>query len=76
MVSKFGPSMSAEEATRERLQRQEAVGKSGFSCWINWWGSDEWRDEVRNELNGMRKGGALRVRIERGVLVFDGGQET
>ncbi len=63
-VSKFGPGMSAEEATKERLQRQEAVDDSGFSCWVNWWGSDGWRDELREEVNGMDRGGMFSFRIK------------
>lgn len=74
-VSKFGPGMSAEEAAKEGLQRQEAVDKSGFSCWVNWWASDRWKDEIREELNGMGKRGAFSFRIKgEGVVVDHGGE--
>ena len=75
-VSKFGPGMSAEEAMKEGLQRQEAVGESGSSCWVNWWGSDGWRDAVRHELNSIPRGGGFWFRIDDGVVLIDGGQET
>ena len=56
-VSKFGPRLSAEEARREGTQRWEAVEKSGFSGSINWWGSEGWREEVREGIKGLKNGG-------------------
>lgn len=49
-VPRFGPGMSVEEAANERQQRWGAVEQSGFSGRINWWGSENWRDEVREGL--------------------------
>ena len=70
-VSKFGPAMSAEEAMMEGHQRQEAVDNSGFSCWINWWGSDNWREEFKEEVSRMERSRALfRFRIEAGRMVI------
>lgn len=72
-VSKLGPSMSAEEAAKEGLQRQEAVDESGFSCWVNWWGSDGWKDEVREEVNGRGRRAAFSFRIDgNGVVIGQG----
>ena len=72
MVSKFRPGWSAEEAKREGLQRWEAVEKSGFSGWINWWGNDDWRDEVRESVGSLRGGGGFSFRVTRdGIMVDD-----
>ena len=54
-VSKFGPGLSAEEAKMEAVQRWDAVKKSGFSGWVNWWGHERWREEVREGLKGERR---------------------
>ena len=72
-VSKFRPGLSAEEAMKEGLRRQEALDESGFSCWVNWWGSDGWRDGVRDELNSIEKGGMFCFRIKDGVVITDEG---
>ncbi|KAL6721510.1 hypothetical protein ACLMJK_000614 [Lecanora helva] len=58
-VSKFGPGMSAEEAILEGPQRWEAVKKSCFSVWVNWWDSQGWREEVREALKSMKHGGSF-----------------
>ena len=70
-VSKFGPGMSAEEAMKEQLQRQEAVDESGFSCWVNWWGSDGWREEVREAVDGTERGCILWFRIRDRKVFID-----
>lgn len=64
-VTKFGPGLSAEEAQREGVQRWEAVEKSGFSGWINWWGHEGWREEVREGIRGLKVGGRFSFRITR-----------
>lgn len=51
--------MSVEEAVKEAPQRWEAVAKSGFSAWVNWWGSGGWKEEVREGVKGLEMGGAL-----------------
>lgn len=73
-VSKLGPGMSAEEAAKEGLQRQEAVDESGFSCWVNWWGSEGWKDEVREEVNSRGRGAAFSFRIDGDGLMIDQGE--
>ena len=55
-VSKFGPGLSAEEAKMEGVQRWEAVEKSGFSGWINWWGYEGWKEEVKEGVRGLKLG--------------------
>ena len=71
-VSKFGPGMSAEEALMEGNQRQEAVEKSRFSCWVNRWASDEWEDGVSERLRRLRNHGGFCFNVsEAGVVVHD-----
>lgn len=67
-VKKFGPGMSVEEALKDAPQRLEAVKKSGFSGWVNWWGSERWREEVREGVRSLEMGGGFSFRVtERGV---------
>ena len=69
-VSKFGPGLSAEEAKREGVQRWEAVEKSGFCGWINWWGTEGWREEVREGVRGLKGGGGFSFRVTGdGIMV-------
>lgn len=71
-VTKFGPGLSAEEAKREGVQRWEAVEKSGFSGWINWWDHEGWREEVREGIRGLKGGGRFSFWITRdGINVVD-----
>lgn len=71
-VSKFGPSVSAEEAQRERVQRWEAVEKSGFSGWINWWGNEDWRNEIREGIRTLKAGGDFSFKVtDIGITVDD-----
>lgn len=72
-VTKFGPGMSVEEASGEKAQRWEAVTRSGFSGWVNWWGSGGWREEVKEDLRRMEAGGSFKFRVgEEGVVVDNG----
>lgn len=71
-VPKFGPGISAEEAANERQQRWGAVEQSGFSGRINWWGSENWRDEVREGLGSLKRGGSFQFKVtSMGVIVDD-----
>lgn len=70
-VSKFGPGLSAEEAKREGLQRWQAVEKSGFSGWINWWGHEGWKDEVREGVRGLKSGGAFSFKVTGDGVTVD-----
>lgn len=73
LVTKFGPGMSVEEASGESAQRWEAVTRSGFSGWVNWWGSGGWREEVKEGLRKLDGGGSFTFRIgEEGVVIDDG----
>ncbi len=71
-VPKFGPGMSAEEAANERQQRWGAVEQSGFSGRVNWYGSENWRDEVREGLEGLGRGGSFHFKVTNmGIIVHD-----
>ena len=71
-VPKFGPGMSAEEAVNEKQQRWEAVEQSGFSGRINWWGSENWRDEVGEGLGGLGRGGSFHLEVTNmGIIIHD-----
>ena len=75
-VTKFGPGMSVEEASGERAQRWEAVTRSGFSGWVNWWGSGGWREEVKEDLRRMEAGGSFKFRVgDEGVVVDSGNDD-
>ena len=65
-VTKFGPGMSAEEASGEKAQRWEAVQRGGFSGWVNWWGSGGWREEVREGLRRLDGGGRFGFKVDEG----------
>lgn len=69
-VPKFGPGISAEEAANERQQRWDAVEQSGFSGRINWWGSENWRDEVKQGLEDLGRGGSFHFKVTNmGIIV-------
>ena len=69
-VSKFGPGLSAEEAKMEGVQRWEAVEKSDFSGWINWWGSEGWREEVREGVRALKLGGRFSFKVTGDGIVL------
>lgn len=71
-VKKFGPETSAEEAMKEGPLRWEAVDKSGFSGWVNWWESESWREEVREGVRGLDRGGSFSFHVtDEGFAVGD-----
>ena len=74
-VSKFGPGLSAEEAQRERVQRWEAVEKSGFFGWINWWGHESWKDEVREGIGTLKAGGEFSFNVTKNGFTVKGNRE-
>ena len=67
-MSKFGPGLSAEEAMIESNQRWDAVKKSGFSGWVNWWGHEHWREEVREAL---KVGVSFSFKVNRDGITVD-----
>ena len=67
-VSKFGPGLSAEEAKMESVQRWDAIKKSGFSGWVNWWGHERWREEVRE---GLKVEGTFSFKVTRNEITVD-----
>ena len=70
-VSKFAPGLSAEEAQMEGLQRWKAVEKSGFSAWINWWGCEGWREEVREGISKLKLGGGFSFHVTGDGFLMD-----
>lgn len=67
-VPKFAPGASAQEAMAQSSQRWEAVSKSTFTGWVNWWDSEGWREEVREAVKALPRGGSFTFRItEKGV---------
>ena len=70
-VSKVGPGLSAEEAKMEGVQRWQAVEKSGFSGWVNWWGNEGWRDEVTESIRGLKLGGRFTFKVTGDGVVLD-----
>ena len=71
-VSKFAPGISIEEALHEKSPRLEAVQKSKFTGWVNWWDSERWREEVREAVRGLgRKGRFSFWVMEQGVMLED-----
>ena len=71
-VPRFGPGMSAEEAAKEKEQRWQAVMRRGFSGLSNWWGREDWRDEVWEGLRRLERGGAFSFKVtESGVVTDD-----
>ena len=53
-VKNFGPGLSAQEALSEKGLRQEVLDSREFSCWVNWCGYEDWRDEVREAASRLR----------------------
>lgn len=71
-VTKFGPGMSVEEALAERAQRQEAVERSNFCGWVDWWDSARWKEEVKVAARAWGRGGGLKFDIAEEGVIFDG----
>jgi len=71
-VRKFGPGMSVEEAAKEAGQRWEAVERSGFSAWVNWWESEDWREEVREGVRNLEREGNFSFRVIDKRVVIEG----
>lgn len=75
-VRQFGPGMSAEEAMEEENQRQEAVEKSGFLCWVNHWGSEHWDDGVSERLGALKNNGGFSFQISQSGIIADDVEEV
>lgn len=71
-VTKFGPGMSVEEVLGEKEQRQEAVDRSGFCGWVNWWDSEGWKEDVKTAVRAWGKHGGLRYTMSEKGVVFEG----
>ena len=70
-VTKFGPGMSVVEALGEREQRWEAVSRSGYSGWLNWWDSEGWKEEVKIAARAWGRHGGLRYDLAETDITFD-----
>lgn len=69
-MTKFPPSTSAHKGA---ALRQSVVEGDARKAWINYWGADAWRDEVKE---GVRKwetnfSGGVNILIGEGVDVGD-----
>lgn len=69
-MPKFPPSTSAHEGA---ALRQSIVESGARKAWINYWGADAWRDEVKE---GVRKwetkfSGGVDIWIGESVVVGD-----
>ena len=53
-----------EEAAGDRNLREEAVERSGFTCGVNFWGSDGWAADVVGGLKNLDDGWAFGFRVE------------
>ena len=63
-VAKFGPLLSAEEASRDADARQQKVEKGGFSAWVDSaWGNESWFDGARKSLKNVEGKGFIWFRI-------------
>ncbi|KAL9608399.1 MAG: hypothetical protein Q9167_006762 [Letrouitia subvulpina] len=62
-VRKFASGMSIEEMTREAGMRREAVEKSGFTAWVDWEGSENWREDVRRAMKRMPGNGRFGFKV-------------
>jgi len=70
-VKKFGPGMSVEEVLAEKEQRQEAVDRSGFFGWVNWWDSEGWKEGVKIAVRALGKQGGLKYSISEQGVAFE-----
>lgn len=69
-VFKFPPSTSTHEGA---ALRQSVVESSARKAWINYWGADAWRDEVKEKVKTWEKNlsGGVNIWIGEGVDVGD-----
>ena len=66
-----------EEALRDRKLREEAVERGGFTCSVNFWGSDEWTADVVGKLKKLEGGWAFGFRVEAsGVRISEVEKES
>ena len=72
-VRKLPGAVSAEEALRDREDRNAAVAEGWFDVFVNGYGSEEWPDYIREGLRRTGGNGGFAVRIKReGMDVDDG----
>ena len=70
-VTKFESVMSVEEVLAEKEHRQEAVDRSGFSGWVNWWDSGVWIEEIKMAVMAWDIRGGLRYDVTSRGLILD-----
>jgi hypothetical protein len=71
-VAKFGPVMSAEEASRDADARQQKVERGGFSAWVDSTrGTEIWPDGIRKGLKNVEGKGFIWFRITNDGVDMD-----
>lgn len=70
-MTKFGPGLSVQEVLAEKQQRQEAVDRSGFSGWINWWDSEVWKEDLKTSVRAWGERGGLRYHVAARGVTFE-----
>lgn len=69
-MTKLPPSTSTHEGA---ALRQDVVESGARKAWINYWGADAWRDEVKERVRGWETNfsGGVEIWIGEGVDVGD-----
>ncbi len=68
--AKFRVGISACEAENERVDLQETWDRSQRVGWVNWWGSEEWKEDIQEAVSRWeRNWGGIRFWIGKGVRV-------
>ncbi|KAI9710693.1 MAG: hypothetical protein M1820_002526 [Bogoriella megaspora] len=51
-VDRFPPAYSVDEALRDRLARQEVVERGRYEIHLNYWGAENWNEDLRSAVRG------------------------
>ncbi|KAK7522006.1 hypothetical protein IWZ03DRAFT_107448 [Phyllosticta citriasiana] len=70
IVPAFPPTMSVQEARRERAQRQGVVEQGRVRMSVDGWGADAWARELREGVLGLKERGAWGLRITKDGVVL------
>jgi len=71
-IRKLPGAISAEEALRDRADRNAAVAEGWFDVSVNGFGAEEWSDAVRDGLRRMGGGGGFAMSIRAEGVVIEG----
>ena len=71
-VPKFGPGRSAEEASKEKRAEVGSSGEKWLFGMGQLVGGEDWREEVREGVRGLKRGGSFSFKVtEKGIVVND-----